>query len=99
MYYRLNADGTTSPTDRDAGCLAMEFGRSIIKSTYDDILVSTVFLVIDHGYFSQQPLLFETMVFGGTNYGDQRRYSTIQEARLGHAEMCGRHFNTAPWVD
>ncbi len=73
--------------------------KTIIRTMHRDIVVSTIFLCIDHGFFNNKPLLFETMVFGSDKGEDQYRYCTIQEARLGHAELCGKHFNTAPWVD
>lgn len=50
-----------------------------------DVRVSTVFLGLDHGFgFSEQPLLFETMVFGGTHDDLQWRYYTWAEAVAGH---------------
>lgn len=46
--------------------------------------VSTVFLGLDHQFGEGPPLLFETMIFGGTNDGWQDRYSTWEEAEAGH---------------
>lgn len=55
------------------------------------ILVSTVFLGIDHRFFGEgPPILWETMVFGGLLDGEQNRYSSQEEAILGHQEMCMR---------
>ena len=59
------------------------------------IIVSTVFLCIDHGFSrSNQPVLFETMVFGGEEQDDdlsimgtQCRYRDVRAARLGHFEI------------
>lgn len=52
------------------------------------LLVSTVFLGIDHGFtMESSPLWFETMVFGGKRDGDMRRYETFDEAKKGHEEM------------
>lgn len=51
--------------------------------------ISTVWLGLDHGWYSDVPIIFETMIFGGdendplSNY--QERYATKQEALLGHA--------------
>jgi hypothetical protein len=47
--------------------------------------VSTVFLMMDHGW-SDVPVLFETMVFGGPLDGYMRRYHTHDEAMEGHLE-------------
>jgi hypothetical protein len=55
-----------------------------------DVYVSTVFLAINHNFHSGPPLLFETMVFGGRLDGEQDRYSTWEEALLGHDSMVGR---------
>ena len=47
--------------------------------------VSTVFLGIDHRFGgSGPPLLFETMIFGGPHDEYQQRYSTWEEAEVGH---------------
>lgn len=52
------------------------------------LLVSTVFLAVDHGWgLSDTPLLFETMIFaeGGPLLEEYcERYSTYDEARFGH---------------
>lgn len=46
--------------------------------------VSTVFLGIDHNFLEDgPPLLFETMVFGDESEL-QERYSTYEEALIGH---------------
>lgn len=52
------------------------------------IVVSTVWLGLDHGFGSGAPLIFETMVFaGGDDDSDCERYSTEAEARAGHAQL------------
>jgi hypothetical protein len=58
----------------------------IVKSTkLEDILVSTVFLSVDHKYDKYgPPMVFETMVFGGKMNEHQERYSTWNEAITGH---------------
>ncbi len=54
----------------------------------DSVKVSTVFLNIDHGDGIGDPILFETMVFGGEYDGYQERYCTYDEAILGHEKVC-----------
>jgi len=49
--------------------------------------VSTVFLGLDHNFSGGEPLLFETMVFGGPINGEIARYCTYAEAERGHADM------------
>lgn len=53
------------------------------------VKVSTVFLGVDHNWVvGGDPELFETMTFGNEDWeGDQVRYSTLEQAKNGHAEM------------
>lgn len=54
----------------------------------EEVLVSTVFLVLNHQMHpTGPPILFETMVFGGDFDGAQERYSTWAEAEDGHERM------------
>jgi hypothetical protein len=55
--------------------------------TVDGVDVSTVWMGINHRYGPGPPLIFETMVFGGPLNQDCRRYTTIEQARAGHAEV------------
>lgn len=49
------------------------------------VRVSTVFLGINYAFSEDQsPLWFETMVFGGEHDQFYERYSTLEEAMLGH---------------
>lgn len=47
------------------------------------VLVSTVFLGLDHG-FDGRVALFETMIFGGEFDGEMKRYETWDEAKVCH---------------
>lgn len=69
-----------------------ETADRIVKNTpVGDAKVSTVFLGIDHSFREMgEPLLFETMVFGGQMHGEQERYSTWEEAEKGHEKMVER---------
>lgn len=58
-----------------------------IRNEVSKILVSTVFLGLDHSYNSPRPILFETMVFRGPLSGEMDRYSTMEEAKHGHTVM------------
>lgn len=53
----------------------------------DKVVVSTVFLGLNHQYGEGPPLLFETMIFGGPLDQQMNRYSTWDEAEKGHQEM------------
>jgi hypothetical protein len=66
------------------------------------IRISTVFLGLDHNFHGNRPLLYETMVFIKDDTinpilgralpremdGTTRRYSTRDEAVIGHQEVC-----------
>lgn len=55
------------------------------------VQVSTVFLGMDHGWgISAEPVLWETMVFGGELDGEMSRYSSFDDALEGHHEMVER---------
>lgn len=49
-----------------------------------DILISIVFLGVNHCFNNDEPILFETMVFGGKFNDYQERYSTWEQAEEGH---------------
>lgn len=51
-----------------------------------DIQVSTVFLSLDHRSVMDvgEPIVFETMIFGGEHDEYQERYRTWDEAEEGH---------------
>lgn len=65
--------------------------RRIVTKTdvNEDCTLSTVFLGLDHSYRGGEPILYESMWFGGPNNGDMRRYNTKKEAFEGHLEMLG----------
>ena len=61
--------------------------RTVKKTTIGDILVSTVFLGLDHQWGEGPPLLYETMVFGGDFDEICERFSTRDGAILGHQQV------------
>ena len=65
--------------------------RVLRKTDVGESRISTVFLGLDHRFGDDgPPLLFETMVFGGTLDQKQDRYATRQEAMRGHDSMVSR---------
>ena len=59
--------------------------RIVSKNNVKNIMVSTVFLGLDHNFDEGEPLLFETMIFGSRKYKNyQERYATWEEAEKGH---------------
>ena len=63
-------------------------GYTVARDEEGEVTVSTVFLNIDHGYGSDKPALWETMVFGGQHDQDCERYSSQVEAVEGHQAAC-----------
>lgn len=65
----------------------MQTANRVVAKTKadDDVEVSTVFLGLDHNFMDEgPPILFETMIFGGEHDMYQDRYTTWEEAELGH---------------
>lgn len=55
---------------------------------FGEVVVSTVFLGMDHSFDGGNPVLFETMIFGGEYDQFQERYYTWDEAEEGHKVAC-----------
>jgi hypothetical protein len=67
-----------------------EADRRVARDEIDGILISTVFLGIDHNFDDGPPILFETMVFDDVHKwldNEMRRYCTWDEAEQGHREL------------
>lgn len=63
----------------------------------NDIHVSTVFLGLDHRFVSEgEPILFETMIFGGEHNEYQERYCTWEEAEAGHQRALELVYSVTP---
>lgn len=96
-YYVLNADNQPVP-EPDMMRWAQWFEHANRRVDYTQITsvltVSTVFLGVDHRHFGKgPPVLYETMVFGDaddTDHGEDRRYSTWDDAATGHAMVVKR---------
>ena len=94
MYYDKQGQPIVSESDIDA-CLIwaklfedQEYQRVAKTKLVNDVLISTVWIGIDHSFLTEGlPMIFETMVFGenavqGDEY--QERYATEEEALAGH---------------
>ena len=82
MFYKLNDDKTVSKVDiKD---ISDKVSNILFKDIIGDSTVSTVFLWIDHNFSGGQPVLFETMIFGGKYDGEQFRYQNYENAASGH---------------
>jgi hypothetical protein len=60
--------------------------RQIADTRIGATRISTVFLGLDHNWRGGEPILFETVIFGGPLDASQWRYSSYDEAERGHAE-------------
>lgn len=88
-YYILNADHSVTKTGSlEEWARTFEGGeRSVARTEVSPgVIVSTVFLGVDHSFGHGLPLLFETMIFRNGNGEEQWRYSTWEEAEAGHAK-------------
>jgi hypothetical protein len=87
-YVLGGPDGKTPIAEPDSmrwGTWLEHADRCVAVTGNDDRRVSTVFLGLDHNFGDRsQPVLFETMVFGGAHAGEQERYCTWDEAEYGH---------------
>ena len=66
----------------------------LIDSVHNDVRVCTAFLGVDVNFGDGEPILFETVVFGGPHDWELYRYRTWEEAEQGHAaivERCKTH--------
>jgi hypothetical protein len=96
MLDKFVLDGKTPVHEPDLLIWAKWFGNSSRKVAYTqhgDVEVSTVFLGMNHNFDDTgDPILFETMVFGGENDKLQVRYHTWEEAEAGHERICKQVF-------
>jgi len=61
--------------------------RRVANDFIGKVQVSTVFLGIDHNCGEGEPLLFETMIFGGKRNEEQWRWHTWEEAERNHQKI------------
>lgn len=94
MFYVLKDREVVRVDDMMEWAMALEATRVVRQSTIEldsqRVLVSTVFLGLDHRFMGGgPPLVFETMVFGGSLEGHQVRHSSYDDALIGHAAARG----------
>ena len=58
--------------------------RHVAQDSVDGIKISTVFLGLDHNYGDGAPVLWETMIFGGSHDQYCERYASKEGALAGH---------------
>lgn len=89
MFYLLDENKKPYQVSLEESCKLYE--DADMKVTQQDkigeILVSTVFLGMDHGLLrsdTKMPVLWETMIFGGEHDQYQERYTSHEDALAGH---------------
>jgi len=98
MNYILDGHKTVEEPDIMKWGAWFETAKRHVNVTTADVLfhgenvgqvkISTVFLGIDHSFGEGEPLLFETMVFGGKLDQEMDRCSTWEGAEKMHELMC-----------
>ena len=91
-HYILDENGNPRPTENLEEWAEMflqpenrEIARDRLVINGTEVLVSTIFLAVDHGFgYSTKPVLYETMIFGGHYDQEQWRYHDRSEALEGH---------------
>jgi len=86
-WYILNNNNKPIPASITEAADWLEEGsdrRTVKRDEIGDILVSTVFLGLDHAWDSNVPVLWETMIFGGEHDQYQERYTSHEDALEGH---------------
>lgn len=92
-YYKLADDGKTPIPVKDVLEWARFFEdkekRVVKQDHFGNVMVSTVFLGMDHGFSlnpgpGYRPVLWETMVFNGSEGGWQARARSLDEALIQH---------------
>lgn len=58
--------------------------RTIAKDNIGDVLISTIFLAYDYSWGEGEPILWETLIFGGEHDLYQERYTSKEDALVGH---------------
>lgn len=64
-----------------------ELVKRLRQDEHDGVLVSTIWLAMDHSFGYGEPIHWETMVFGGEMDGYQERYTSEEEALAGHERI------------
>jgi hypothetical protein len=86
-YYKLDGKLVVPVKDLIEWARWLEFAdRTVDQTRIGPILVSTVFLGLDHNFGSGLPLVFETMIFRGGDGGETWRFASWQEAEEGHGK-------------
>lgn len=96
MWYLLDKNKKPIPATLQEVMIKRENDLDLRQVGYaeiDGVRISTIFLGLDHGWSDEpdhQPVLWETMVFGGYYDDYQERYTSHQDAIEGHQKMLSK---------
>lgn len=97
LYFTLDENKNPVPVDlwtyAKAQATATHVGDDTVEIDGTKVRVSTVFLGLNHAWGNEEPVLFETMIFGGEHDQYQERYHTWAEAEEGHKKALEIVFN------
>jgi hypothetical protein len=91
QYYVLL--GKLAVPEPDVTKWAQWFGtanRHVAQDRIGGVVVSTVFLGLDHSHGHGLPILFETLVFRGGDGQEMDRYESWEQAEVGHEHTVTR---------
>lgn len=82
----LNRGKPVPEPDLNKWCRWFEKANRVVRQdkVSRNVLVSTVFLGFDHSFGTGEPVLWETMIFGGPEDQYQERYTSLNAALKGH---------------
>ncbi len=90
-FYVLGDDGETYEVEPDEFSEWAADADFRVAITFVGMsMVSTMFLGKDCNPHGDRRVLFETVIIGGELNGTARRYSTLEEAMIGHEYMVDR---------
>jgi hypothetical protein len=81
-YYKLDSKKRIRPCSQQTWAKFHNIPTKIIvQDTTNNGFVSTVFLGLNHQFSEGPPLIFETMIFGGTHDDYMARCTTYKQAQ------------------
>ena len=83
-WYYLDELNNPQPCFTDEDMKKSGKQKRIARTEVGEIVISTVFLGLDHSTLNYGPVLFETMVFGGKYDQWGKRYSFYEDSLKGH---------------
>lgn len=96
LYYTLDENKNPVAVDMWTYAAAHKsvthVGDDTVEVDGEKVRVSTVFLGLNHAWNDEEPVLFETMIFGGEHDQFQERYHTWTEAENGHKKALAMLF-------